>query len=125
MSAVFTDEAEEIETVTLDTLLNKQAIKSADFIKIDVEGYEYYAFKGGENLLRKSDAPDILFEFVDWAESQARDLKPGDAQILLMDYGYMLYKFEQGKPVGKPLAKSITEGWQLLYATKTSISGNN
>lgn len=121
MSAVFTEEAEEIETVTLDTLLNKQALQSVDFIKIDVEGYEYYAFKGGKNLLQKNNAPDILFEFVDWAESQARDLKPGDAQGLLMNYGYSIYKFNHGIPVGKPLIQPVTAGGQLLYATKKPV----
>ncbi|MEO5995904.1 MAG: FkbM family methyltransferase [Chitinophagaceae bacterium] len=123
LSPVFTDQSEYVETITLDTLLGQHNLNSVDFIKIDIEGHEYYAFKSAEKTLRRQNAPVILFEFIDWAESHAKDLKPGDAQKLLIDYGYFIYKFEEGRPVGKPLEKPITdEGLIMLFATKKKFT---
>jgi len=62
-----------------------------DFIKIDVEGYEYHVFKGAETTLSRPDAPDILFEFVDWAEEKAAGIAIGDAQRILKSYGYRIF----------------------------------
>ncbi|MBE7170993.1 MAG: FkbM family methyltransferase [Williamsia sp.] len=119
MSAVFTSESEQVETITIDTLREKYRIPAISFIKIDIEGFEYFAFEGGQNTLKRDDAPDILFEFVDWAEKQARNLKPGNAQELLMSYGFDIYEFKNGKPAGARLHKPVVrEGWVMLYATK-------
>lgn len=122
LSPVFTDHPESVETITLDTLFYQHKFVSVDFIKIDIEGYEYYAFKSAEETLKKQDAPVILFEFIDWAESHAKGLKPGDAQRLLMDYGYFIYLFKKGKPQGYPLEEPITaEGLHMLLATKKKL----
>lgn len=123
LSPVFTDQSESVETITLHTLLVQHQIEAVDFIKIDIEGYEYYAFKSAEKTLKKQNAPVILFEFIDWAESHAKDLKPGDAQRLLMEYGYFIYLFKNGKPKGYPLEKPITTaGLTMLFATKKKLS---
>ena len=95
LSPVFTTDDEKIETLTLDSLLIANNLNKVDFIKIDVEGYEYSIFKGGEKVLRSAQAPDILFEFLDWAESSTNIFKPGDAQKLLWEYGYHLYKVDE------------------------------
>jgi len=53
------------EAVQLDTLDNFQLnndIERVDFIKIDVEGYEYYVFRGAENILKNNHDIVILFE---------------------------------------------------------------
>jgi FkbM family methyltransferase len=47
-------------------------VNKVNFIKIDVEGYEYTVFKGGKELLSQDDAPDIFLEFVDWAEGLSK-----------------------------------------------------
>ena len=44
--------------------LEKEIRSQVDFIKVDIEGYKYHAFKGAEKLLLAENAPDILFEFV-------------------------------------------------------------
>jgi FkbM family methyltransferase len=122
MSAVFTDQFEEVKTVTIDSLMEQLDVSKIDFIKIDIEGYEYFAFKGGERHLSSEDAPDILFEYIDWAERQARELPLGSAQELLMSYGYKIYEFKHGKVTGAPLTKAVTqEGWNMLFATKKSL----
>jgi FkbM family methyltransferase len=56
-SAHVSDEGEEVELVTLDSL----KLGRVDFVKIDVEGYEFDVVRGGENLIRMS-RPVIIVE---------------------------------------------------------------
>ena len=57
--------SEPIALDTLDNFLLKKNIKKVDFLKIDVEGYEHYIFKGAENLLKNNPEIIILFECAD------------------------------------------------------------
>ena len=86
-------------------------------MKVDVEGFEALTFIGGRRLLSGSQSPDILFEFVDWAEHQATNLRAGDAQALLMEYGYHIYVLENNKP-GKRLMEPLTKGTAMFFASK-------
>lgn len=90
-SSLFSTDAVKVVTRRVDTLMSMLNIQNVDIIKIDVEGYECLVFKGAQKLLQHSAAPDIIFEFVDWAESQALGLKAGDAQQFLLDLGYDLF----------------------------------
>jgi FkbM family methyltransferase len=117
LAAVFTSEAVKIETITLEQIVAGFAENAVDFIKIDVEGFESLAFRGGEQFLRKPDSPDILFEFVDWAEDQVPASKVGGAQALLFEYGYRIYPFKNGK-LNAEIHEPMTSGASLLFATK-------
>ena len=116
MAPVFTTEAITIETITLDQLTNLNKGRSIDFIKVDVEGFEGMAFKGGSEVLSGSHAPAILFEFVDWAEQLAGET-PGNAQGLLLNYGYKLYLFDHGK-IGAQLKNPVTKGSYMIFGVK-------
>lgn len=107
---------ETVETVRLDSLLEQKGIGTVDVMKVDVEGYEYYAFAGAEKLLTSSDAPAVLFEFGDWAEARTPGLKPGMAQGLLMDFGYRLHLVRGRKR--ERLQRPLTTGFEMLLATK-------
>jgi len=56
VSPVFTKSAEKGKSITLDTLLLENNISQPDFIKIDIEGYEYFVFKGGRRTLGSDQA---------------------------------------------------------------------
>ena len=116
LAPVFTEESVKVETITLDELSAVYNNRSIDFIKVDVEGFEALAFRGGSRLLSSPEAPDILFEFVDWAEELAGE-KPGNAQLLLLNYGYDLYLFEHGK-IGDRFEIPLIKGGYLIFATK-------
>ena len=116
LSPVFTDSAIMIDKITIDNLVGEFALEAVETIKIDIEGFEYFAFKGGMNLLQSSKSPDIIFEFVDWAEEQTK-MKKGSAQLLLQQWGYDLFLME-GKNL-KPIKEVIETGAALLYGTKT------
>ena len=117
MASSFVGTSEKIKTITIDTLLANLKITALDFIKIDIEGYEYFAFKGAEKTLQQTNAPDILFEFLDCAENADRNLKPGDAQRLLMNYGYNLYRIDKHHKLIKQEAP-LEKGEAMLFATK-------
>ena len=113
---MFTDDAVKVITRKVDTLLKEHQIKKVDAIKIDVEGFELFAFKGAEELLESEYAPDIIFEFVDWAERQAFNLEAGSAQRYLLSKGYRIFMMEKDKPV--ELNSVVQQGSCNLFATK-------
>ncbi|HEY8933871.1 MAG TPA: FkbM family methyltransferase [Cyclobacteriaceae bacterium] len=116
MAPVFTSERVEIETTTLTALTKSFPITDIGFIKMDIEGFEYFAFEGGRELLMNRDAPDILFEFANWAEDSAPGIKAGAAQKLLMDFGYQLYVFKDGR-IGTRLVEPRRES-AMIFATR-------
>jgi FkbM family methyltransferase len=116
LSPVFTSDAIPVSTITMPDLLREQGIQKVDVIKIDIEGFEYFAFKGAISMLTSDAAPTILFEFVDWAEKHA-GLQPGDAQRLLIELGYNLYLFRETGQLTK-LDKVLVEGCEILIASK-------
>lgn len=115
LSPVFTDVGIPVTSVTIDSIIRDYNLSVVDTIKIDIEGFEYFAFKGAEKLLSGPNAPDILFEFVDWAEKKA-GLEAGDAQRFLLEKGYTLYIPENGQL--KNCDHLITVGTEMLFASK-------
>jgi FkbM family methyltransferase len=117
LSPVYTKDGIDVSTITVDTILREHGIEKVGLIKIDVEGYEYYAFKGAEKLLTSENAPDILFEFADWAENLAQDITSGDAQQFLKKCGYNLYIFNTDQSL-TPIENVISTGNYMLFASK-------
>ena len=65
------------QILTLDEFISKNNISNVDFIKLDVDGYEYYVIKSGFNFL-KNKKPPIFMEL---------------APYLYEEYGYSLESF--------------------------------
>jgi len=120
LSPIFTKKSIHVQTINLDNILKEYEVNDIGLIKIDVEGFEYLAFEGGKNLLINKNAPDILFEFIDWAENSSSGI-PGDAQNILKQFGYTIFLFEKGI-VKEEVKKTITKGEIMLFATKKNIS---
>ena len=114
LSPVFTSVAENVKNQSLDLFVREHAIKKVDFIKIDVEGFESQVFKSGADLLSPSDAPDILFEVCDWAESLAGN-QAGESQRILKEYGYRLYDSERANA---PIKDISSAAFAMILASK-------
>ncbi len=114
---LFNSQSKQIDSITIDELIEKENISRVDLIKMDIEGYEYFAFKGGMKLFQSDDAPPVLFEFVDYAESSVPGLKSGSAQSLLMQFGYDLFLLKEGKLF--PMEKPVIEGFAMIWAVKS------
>lgn len=116
MSPVFSKEATKVKCTSFAKLKQQFSISKVDVIKIDIEGFEKMAFLGGAEMLKSADAPLILFEFVSWAEKHA-GLPAGDAQQLLMEWGYTLFQLNLDGSFTR-LKEVITEGGAMIVATK-------
>lgn len=55
--------AVKVKCTTLDQLSEELKIHKIDFLKIDVEGHEYFALKGAEKLLKQGAIDFIQIEF--------------------------------------------------------------
>ena len=115
LSPVFTRESVQVQTTTINDLIKELDIARIDFIKADIEGFEYFAFNGGRTLLESNEAPPILFEFMDWAEEKA-NLAPGSSQRLLADLGYDLFMLQKKNHLKK--TDPVHSGSIMLYAKK-------
>lgn len=88
--AQFHSEPQSLPMRTLDELVRQHALKQVRAIKVDVEGYEREVFEGAGELLT-TQRPNILFEFMDWAEVRRPDKDVGGAQQTLIKYDYRIY----------------------------------
>lgn len=54
---------ETIQLTTLDEFCRKNEIKKVDYLKLDIEGHEYFALKGAGEMLKNKKISFIQFEF--------------------------------------------------------------
>lgn len=85
-------------------------------IKVDVEGHEANVFLGAKRVLTGPEPPHIIFEFCDWAGGRATQL--GEAQRVLMSYGYQIWRLDDYTSKKRPLSKPITSGLLSLVAVR-------
>jgi hypothetical protein len=78
-------------------------------IKIDVQGFELFVFKGMQQLLQNKGVDNILFEFEYWAEADA-GLEKGAAQDYLKTMGYCLFDMN-----GTSLSDTMREGRAMIW----------
>ena len=103
-----------VSTTTLDNFTTKNNIERIAVLKADVQGWEYYVFKGSEKLLDEKRIGTIIFEFEWWAEKNA-GLELGAAQQFLLDKGYFLFHLN-----GKRIYQPFKQGSMVLMATSMS-----
>jgi len=84
------------------------------------EGYESIVFKGARDILSKPKAPIIIFEFCDWAEDRAQNLEIGDAQRILVEFGYKIWRLNDILNQKKPLNHIVEHGSDTLIAIKSN-----
>lgn len=83
-----------IEITTVDKELSQ--VNRLDVIKLDVEGYEYEALRGGENIICKF-LPIIIFEFSPHLYEKDRSGKSLELLFFLHDLGYKIFAIENLK----------------------------
>lgn len=117
LRAIYTREAETVETITIDEIKARFNLPSIHFIKVDVEGFEASVFGGMSNLL-VSDKPKIIFEFSEWAEVAA-GFRPREAQSFIISNGYTIQQMDSNfRLLGQPSRSVLSTKESNLFATK-------
>lgn len=80
----------EVATTTLDSYCEEKNISHIDFLKIDVEGFEFPVLKGAEDMIRRGDINYIQFEFSGATIESRTFLR--DFLEFFKQYGYRLYR---------------------------------
>ena len=80
----------QVPTITLDSFLKKNKIKSIEILKIDIEGSEYDLLKGAKTTLKKNKIKIILIEIID--RKNLYDKKEAKILNLLKKRNFILKK---------------------------------
>lgn len=83
-----------VRTVTLDTFIKQNKIQHVRLLKIDVEGSEIPVLKGGIQLLKTPNNPDIIIEAVD-SSLKSAGYKQSQLMSFLKKLGYKPYFFHR------------------------------
>lgn len=118
-----THEAVSCDVVSIDDFLLPK-LKSLDFVKIDIEGAEFFALKGMKQTLLKF-RPSILIEiqpyFLNGFRIQEKDL----LDFIRADLGYEIFHYD---PQLRKLRRLTSALWDsnyiLIHATRTHQFGN-
>jgi FkbM family methyltransferase len=100
--------AVDVEIVALDAALAH--VQSVDLLKIDVEGGEADVLRGARELLRRSRAPIVQFEFSHKNIDEARRAAFDETIALLASDGFRIYRRGMAGPVGLPGASESFSG---------------
>jgi FkbM family methyltransferase len=84
-----------VPLTTIDAVLAGHGWSSADFVKLDVEGYEARALQGAARLLGGPDAPPVFFES-NRSTLAAFGETPESLRAAFLDHGYTVYHVRQG-----------------------------
>lgn len=83
---------ETVPITTIDAFIEANHISKVDLMKVDVEGAELLVFKGAENLLRRPDAPLIVYESSPL--TAGFNYHPVEVMWFLQDYGYQFFMLD-------------------------------
>lgn len=89
----------------------------ASLIKIDIEGWELNALKGGAEFFSKPDAPTLLIEFTDDNAKNA-GTSCREIYLFLQQLGYQMYEYDSSNNIMIPSKLKEYYPYENLIATK-------
>jgi FkbM family methyltransferase len=99
------DESVDVQTTTLDSIINQYG--EPDFVKIDVEGYEYEVLNGLTLLLHKS-----IFAF-EWAEEQYERILKTISHLKSIGYNNFSFTYGDTPSLGNDLTYKNWEDLEI------------
>jgi FkbM family methyltransferase len=107
----------ECAAVTLDRIAGEEDWRAVDFVKLDVEGHEREAIRGGAAFLRAA-SPLLMLEV------RVLDMIDMRALKLVMDMGYDVYRLLPGPLMLAPFTRHAADDYLLnLFACKRDRAG--
>jgi len=92
-------ESIKIESIRIDDHFKNKKI---DFIKIDIEGFEFQAIKGMSELLKKLSTVKIMTEFNPYLLEKS-EIEPEEYLELLKNLGFTIYNLDKKKKMIVPI----------------------
>lgn len=86
------------EVISLDDYCREEGISRIDLMKMDIEGGEYKALLGLQNLLKEKAIGCLFMELAEWAAARSGN-STADIKRFLMDAGYQIYTMNADKLV--------------------------
>ena len=80
-----------VETISLDDYCGQRQIRYVDLLKMDIEGGEFDALLGAQNLLRAQAIGCIFIELTEWVANRSGH-STSDVKRLLSEAGYRIYQ---------------------------------
>lgn len=103
-------------TQTLDSFCNEYSIPQVDFIKMDIEGFEFHVLRGAENLLQQKNAPHLCIEMNEYCfKDMGIDIH--EVFLFLKDKNYKLYFIDKNhklKHTDKPVQNNSSWNYFAL-----------
>jgi FkbM family methyltransferase len=87
-------EFEDVQTSTIDKLVDENEVDRLDCIKLDVEGVEIPALHGAKDTLSRV-RPNVIFERT--SPGQKRQAATEEIPDLLLSFGYRLFRYAPGE----------------------------
>ncbi len=84
-----------VALTSVEDFCRQQQISRIDLMKIDIEGGEYDALLGAQNLLRSQAIGCIFLELAEWAANRSGH-STIDIKRILLDAGYNIYQLRRG-----------------------------
>ena len=94
----------EINMVRLDRFIQENGISNVSFIKVDVEGYEYFVFEGARETIERF-RPVILTE-IDTRWTRRYNTSPQAVENLLSSFGYKEYVLDKTNLIRSSVSSS-------------------
>ena len=92
-----------VQTLTLDSCREQFGV--VDFIKIDVEGAEYFAFCGMRRLLMENHNIKLIMEFAP-AHMRRAGVEPEQMLSLIGELGFTIYQINEATAQAEPVEQS-------------------
>lgn len=102
-----------VQTLTLDSCREQFGV--VDFIKIDVEGAEYFAFCGMRRLLMENHNIKLIMEFAP-AHMRRAGVEPEQMLALIGELGFTIYQINEATAQAEPVEQS-----SLLQAQSVNL----
>ena len=102
-----------VQTLTLDSCREQFGV--VDFIKIDVEGAEYFAFCGMRQLLMENHNVKLIMEFAP-AHMRRAGVEPEQMLSLIGELGFTIYQINEATAQAEPVEQS-----SLLQAQSVNL----
>jgi FkbM family methyltransferase len=115
------DQSVEVPALTLDKFCEAKGIERINFMKVDVEGFEYSVFRGAQRLLREHRVDYICFE-ISKEPLYGAGVESRNVFGELKAHGYAAYRYDTNTSRFQGPIQDTSELWMNFFASWKELS---